>query len=440
MDDLILLPEEEAVRAFLNDLDRVALGRLLVVMTICSLIGAVAASVNGLFGLAGAAVAALVAARVLIATSDRSFFEQHFRIILLVYLAVHLLGLRLWTALQFGAIYGPLDFLLPLVPTSFYLRRSHTALLLVPLWGLSAGRDVFLAAFKDHSADYAALTGVTALGLVVFFWIGRKTSRRRQDFLLVWRREHQRYRERNRMQVELDEARRIQLSMLPRSDPSNPFFEIAGISIPASEVGGDYYEYFSSDDDRQTVVVADVAGHGVASGLLLAGVRSCLYLLKDDPLEPADVLQKLDPVVRETTGRREFVTMLYTHFDPRRSEVVLASAGHPPMLHYSAAERTVHEIEVASLPLGTRLRRPFEARSLTFAKDDIFLLYTDGIAETLNPAGDLYGNERLSTRLKTIARDRSAKEIRDTLLGDVWSFKADGEQTDDITLVVVKIS
>ena len=439
MDELILLPEDQAIRAFFDDLDRIVLLRLLIVIAGLSVISIIALLVEGqpLWLIAPAVILILV--RGMFSASRHAFFERQFRPILLGYLLFHLVGFRLLALLRWPDVYLGFDYFLPLVLIFFCLRQLHCFLLLVPLWGFSAGRDLVSALLGISTVKVLPLIAVSGICAAVFFWVGRQTRKRRRDFLLVWRREHQRHRERHRMQGELDEARRIQLSMLPRSDPSHRFFDIAGISIPASEVGGDYYEYFQSADDSQAVVIADVAGHGVASGLLLAGVRSCLYLLKDSAHRPAEVLEKLDRVVRETTGRREFVTMLYALFDPECGQVTLASAGHPPLLRYSAETGNVEEVTVSSLPLGTRLRQDIVEIHLPCSKDDIFLLYTDGIAETVNRNGDVYGNERLTARLKTTAHDRSAKEIRDTLLGDVWNFKADGEQTDDITLVVVKV-
>ena len=241
------------------------------------------------------------------------------------------------------------------------------------------------------------------------------------------------------MREELHDARKIQLSMLPRKDPKIPWLDVAGISIPASEVGGDYYDYFSPCESRQAIVIADVAGHGVASAMLLSGIRSCLYMLQESPLQPAEILTKLDRMVRQTTGTRLFVTMLYAVFDYERTELTYSVAGHPPLLRYRTDRHEVEEIGHAALPLGTALGNALTEKTAPFSPGDIFLFTTDGIAETLNGRQELYGNERLSHRLRTTAHDRSAKEIRDTLLGGVWNFKGDCEQTDDITMVVVKV-
>ena len=106
------------------------------------------------------------------------------------------------------------------------------------------------------------------------------------------------------MREEFDTARRIQLSMLPQGPPNVSWIEVAAASLPATEVGGDYYDYFRISPSQIVVVIGDVAGHGLASGLLLSGVRSCLYLLEKDLASPVEVLDRLNHMVRRTTDRR----------------------------------------------------------------------------------------------------------------------------------------
>ncbi|MCG8459236.1 MAG: PP2C family protein-serine/threonine phosphatase [Holophagales bacterium] len=438
LDELILLPEEQAVRAFFDDLNEGALYRLLGMLTAGALGLVVFLMVEGETWLLASPVSSLLLIRGLFSLRERPFLRRHFQKVLVTYLALQLVLVRV-LVLDPEDSYHVIDILLPLTLLLFRLPSGPLLLLLGLVWSFSAGRDLWLFTFFDSAIDPAMLLVTSAEAVVVYTLVRNLTQKRRFDFLTDWRREHQRHRERLRMREELDEARRIQLSMLPRSDPSTPWLDIAGISIPASEVGGDYYEYFQVRDGLQALVVADAAGHGVASGLLLAGVRSCLYLLKETPKGPAEILDSLDRVVRHTTGRREFVTMLYALFDRDARRLRVSAAAHPPMLHFRAGTADVSEVGVPALPLGSKLRGASQELEVPFETGDIFLAYTDGIAETINSRGEVYGNDRLSERLRRTNHDRGAKEIRDLLLGDVWSFKADGQQTDDITLLVVKI-
>ncbi|MDA8019716.1 MAG: PP2C family protein-serine/threonine phosphatase [Thermoanaerobaculia bacterium] len=439
MDELILLPENQAVRTFFDDINRSVLYRLLGGVTAALLVMFFILAIEGQYLALIVPAVSLVLVRALYSLRDTPWLRRHFPPTLVTYLVAQPLLIRL-LFIHWEAVYLPGDVFLAAPILFFRLRSSFTALVVSVMWAVTAGRDLLLSVLReDHELDLVWLSAITALSVALYIVSRSITRRRLEDFLDRWRREHQRHRERLRMREELDQARRIQLSMLPRSDPTSTWLDIAGISIPASEVGGDYYEYFKVDDIRQAVVVADVAGHGVASGLLLATVRGCLYLLKESPHSPSEVLGKIDRVVRETTGKRNFVTMIYALFDRDRHVVRVACAGHPPMLRYVAATGNVEEIGFDALPLGTALQQEIREVEVAFKPDDILIFYTDGIAETVSSRGEVYGTERLAKRLRKTDHDRTAKEIRDTLLGDVWSFKADGEQNDDITLVVLKI-
>ena len=214
--------------------------------------------------------------------------------------------------------------------------------------------------------------------------------------------------------------------------------DIASVSLPATEVGGDYFEYFPDGDRGLSLIVADVAGHGVASGLLLSGIRSCLYLLHPDRPAPLDAVERLNRMVRRTTDRRMFITFLYADIDVDAGMVRLVSAGHPPMLHVTPEGR-VSEIGAPAPPLGTNLECRYSEVEQPLNSGDILLFYTDGVTETVNRQGDLYGEERLVKRLRHVASKTSAREVRESLLSDVWTFKGDVEQHDDITMVVLMI-
>jgi serine phosphatase RsbU (regulator of sigma subunit) len=437
MDELVLLSEDEAVRVDFDSTNCRVLFRLTPLFALATVLAGLGTVAGERYLEASMAVVLLVVLRLLYQGRDRPAFSRYFRLILIAYLTVQLLYFRL---LAFGYLVSPIEFLLPPLLLFFRLRWNHLVLPLGALWAVSSGR-VFLATVRagEPLPELAAAIPQTLLTLGILHLVRRFTENRRRAFLDSWRRESRRHHERRRMQEELGDARRIQLSMLPRRDPELPWLELAGISIPASEVGGDYFDYFSPVDNRQELVVADVAGHGVASGLLLSGIRSCLYLLQDSPLQPIEILQKLDRMVRQTSARRFFVTMLYASFDRDHRTLTFSAAGHPPLLHYRAAEERVEEWGLPCLPLGTALGSSLDQKTIPFDSGDVFLFYTDGIAETLDHHQHLYGADRLAERFTATATDRTAQGIRDALLGDVVTYKGDCPQTDDITLVVAKV-
>ena len=118
------------------------------------------------------------------------------------------------------------------------------------------------------------------------------------------------------MREELADARRIQLSMLPEAPPRLGWLDLSGSSLPASEVGGDFYDYLPLDDGRCVVVIGDVAGHGVTSGLVLATLKAGLHLLRSDLTSPVVVFDRLDRMVCDTVRWRVIVTLLVAVFDP----------------------------------------------------------------------------------------------------------------------------
>ena len=435
---LILLPEDEATRTFFDSGNCRTLFRLLLVALPAALAIAVAMAAQERYAELSVPALNLLVIRVLFAWRERDVFSRHFRPLLLAYLVIQTL---LWKAAFFApaATWHPADFAAPVFFVFFRLAPGALAIPLGAAWALSVGRHLITAALGFTELEYGYVIAQTAVTAVVFSIVRDATRKKRRDFLVNWRRELHRHREQRRMQEELDDARKIQLSMLPRSEPRIPWLETAGISIPASEVGGDYYDYFTISATRQAIVVGDVAGHGVASGLLLSGVRSCLHLLHEAPVAPVEVLGKIDRMLRRTIVQRGFVTLLYALFDYERRSLTFAAAGHPPLLRLRGLDGSVEELELHALPLGTRLGSQPQERTVTIADDDVFVLFTDGIAETVNAHGEVYGADRLQKLLRRISPRRTAREIRDTVLGDVWTFKADGLQLDDITIVVARV-
>jgi sigma-B regulation protein RsbU (phosphoserine phosphatase) len=242
-------------------------------------------------------------------------------------------------------------------------------------------------------------------------------------------------REQLRIRDELRFAREVQVSMLPESPPQLPWADIAGVSLPATEVGGDYYDYFVVDG-RLAIVCGDVAGHGLASGITLSALRSGFTLLRDQLLDPAHVLERLQEVVTQSSRRRMMVTISVLLLDRETRQATIASAGHPPLLHVHASTRATDLIELFAPPLGARLGDSVPQTVVPFTTGDTFVLHSDGIYETTNAAGEEYGLDRL--RRVVSACEGTAEEIRDAVLRDVEQFRGDVAQQDDVTIVVVR--
>ena len=262
----------------------------------------------------------------------------------------------------------------------------------------------------------------------------------RRKFLRDWREARGRHQDRIRMKKELEYARQIQLGMLPLVAPEVAGIDLSGYSLPAAEVGGDYYDYIPIGAGRIAVVAGDVAGHGFASGLMISGIKSCLWLLGDAMDDPAMVMGKLNVMVTETSRHHMRVTLSIVVVDAATGTLRISSAGQPPPLVYRAGSGAVEEVDVAALPLGSALQRTFPDRAVALEAGDCVVLYTDGLYE-LNGGrdGTSYGFERLAAAIARGPWTR-AVELRDALLADLWAFRGDRPQEDDVTLVVLRYS
>jgi sigma-B regulation protein RsbU (phosphoserine phosphatase) len=241
-------------------------------------------------------------------------------------------------------------------------------------------------------------------------------------------------REQIRMRDELRYARELQLSMLPECAPKVEWADICGLSVPATEVGGDYYDYFV-EDGRIALVCGDVAGHGMASGLVLSALRSGFTLLRESLHDPAAVLQRLHDLVAQTTRRRMLVTVSVALVD--RNKVTIASAGHPPVI-LRRADGSVATIDLYAPPLGVRLPVTIPQRTIDLAPGDVLVLHSDGIYESRNADGEHYGLDRLADVVR-VEGARTAEELRDAIVADVAKFRGGTEPTDDVTVVVCRM-
>jgi sigma-B regulation protein RsbU (phosphoserine phosphatase) len=262
------------------------------------------------------------------------------------------------------------------------------------------------------------------------------SHRMRREVVADWSDRRTHAREQIRMRDELQYARELQLSMLPECAPKLDWVDICSVSIPATEVGGDYYDYFV-DRDRVALVCGDVAGHGMASGLVLSAIRSGFTLLRDSLTDPAAVLQRLHDLVAETSRRRMLVTVSVVLLDRPSHRATIASAGHPPVI-LRRANGSVETIDLFAPPLGVRLPVEIPQRRFDVASGDVFVLHSDGIYETRGSDDEVYGMDRL-TRIVSEHTGETAESFRDAIVADVARFRGKAEQDDDVTVVVCRV-
>ncbi|WP_129630729.1 GAF domain-containing SpoIIE family protein phosphatase [Candidatus Oscillochloris fontis] len=284
---------------------------------------------------------------------------------------------------------------------------------------------------------------------------------------------HQEALARQRLEQELDLAREIQASFLPHCCPSLPGYQIAAYYRAARQVGGDFYDFIElppppgsaptapgspprrgetvfragrlvapdpqdlSSAQRLGIVIADVTDKGVPAALFMALSRTLLRATAIDGRQPAEVLQRANRLILADSRSGLFVTCFYLTLETASGHLTYANGGHNYPLHYATATGQVQPLRARGIVLGIVPDPQFEQHELMLQVGDVVLLYTDGVTEAMNPARELFGDERLHALLHAHAQ-RSPHEIINAVLAAVTEFAAGQAQSDDITMVVLK--
>lgn len=245
--------------------------------------------------------------------------------------------------------------------------------------------------------------------------------------------------ERERMKQSLALASEIQYHLLPENEPQLDGFDICGGSHYCDETGGDYYDYIELGADKLAVVIGDVSGHGIGSALLMTTARGILRSqASHQGTELVPFLDALNRHLVRDTSDSDFMTLFYTVLDSVSRSCHWISAGHGPILHYSHDENRVATLPCSGIPLGILEETEFkEMPAVAMSPGNILLIGTDGIWETSNAQGELFGIERLSRLLQDTAAT-SATAIHATILAAIADFRGQAPQDDDVTLVVIK--
>jgi phosphoserine phosphatase len=244
--------------------------------------------------------------------------------------------------------------------------------------------------------------------------------------------------QKKRMERDLDIARNIQQSLLPKGDPSVEGFDIAGWNRPANETGGDSYDFQVLGGGRLGVLVADAIGHGIGPALVISECRALVRALSaHSPGDVAATLERVSHLLEGDLPIGHFVTACLAIVDGPRGEVSYASAGQAPLYIYRAREKRLERRDADGLPLGL-LEGPLdEAEKLRLDPGDVFLVLTDGFFEQASPSGEQLGLARLEEAIVHGA-SRSARELIESLRVAVEEFARGAPQDDDLTAVAIK--
>jgi sigma-B regulation protein RsbU (phosphoserine phosphatase) len=232
------------------------------------------------------------------------------------------------------------------------------------------------------------------------------------------------------IQKELEIARRIQTSILPSAYPESAHFNVAARYVPMTTVAGDFYDFLVADQTQAGLLIADVSGHGVPAALIASMVKLAATSQRANAADPAMLLSGMNTVLHGNT-QEQFVTAAYVYLDAVSSTLRYSAAAHPPMLLLRTGE--VIPVEKNGLMLATFSFATYSTAEYPLQSGDRLVLYTDGILEAANRAGEEFGPHRLSALLKDSAR-LSAEAAADHIVSSLQTWSK--SQNDDLTILI----
>lgn len=239
-----------------------------------------------------------------------------------------------------------------------------------------------------------------------------------------------------KMQEEVRLAARIQTELLPKSPPSVAGYDIVGRTIPAQEVGGDYYDFIPVDEHRLAFCLGDVTGKGLPASLLMANLQATLRGQTLTTGSPKTCLERSNQLLYQSTSPEKFATLFYAILDIHDHHIHYANAGHDNP--YLCSDRVqTKRLKIGGIPLGMLPEFTYEEESIPLEEDSILVAYSDGVSEAMNTQEEMFGEERIASVIDQ-HRHKPAVEIIDQLVSAVKEFAAGYPQSDDITIVVVR--
>ena len=239
-----------------------------------------------------------------------------------------------------------------------------------------------------------------------------------------------------RIRAELNEAQNIQMGLLPPEAPYTEGFEVAGMSAPATQVGGDFYDYVTVANGQTAVAVADAAGKGLRGAMNAVLTNGMLHEVARFKSDADVILTDLNAGLAPRMYGPSFIALNLAILDESQKRVDYANGGQPYPILKRGAE--IIEIESSDLPLGSMKRVEYESVTFDLTEGDTLVFHTDGLIEALNADEDMYGAERLKLLISQIPNEASAEEVIQRIVEDVHNFVGEAEQYDDLTLVVIK--
>ena len=293
-------------------------------------------------------------------------------------------------------------------------------------WALLTERD--WSALISPSRGYQRfLLLLLAIGIILpGAWFGLLARQRRAEAV-----------ERAHLEHQLQVARLIQQTLLPKETPSPPGWQMSGHYQPAHAVGGDFYDFLHFEDGRLGLIIGDVTDKGVPAALLMATTRSLLRTVAQGVHSPGQVLQQVNELLGTEIPPKMFVTCLYAILDTTTGRMQYANAGHNLPYRSRPGNGQVTELRASGMPLGLMPDMIYEEKETIITPGECIVFYSDGLVEAHNPQREMFGNPRLQSLLGNCAGE--CPELIQRLLVELETFTGRGwQQEDDVTLVTLQ--
>jgi sigma-B regulation protein RsbU (phosphoserine phosphatase) len=290
--------------------------------------------------------------------------------------------------------------------------------------------DEVLTVAKELTVPIVVANGIGA-GIFAFIICNlineRKTTADKEKYRreLEWKR------------FEIETARSIQQTFLPESTPRLEGFDMAAFSLPALEVGGDFYDFIPISQDKWGIVIADVSGKGFPAALFMALSRTYVRANAMGKTTVSEAICMANNLIAKDAKSGMFVTLFYAMLDLQKKQLHYVNAGHNSPLLCKGCDGNVVLLDAQGIALGVMDEIKLQEVELSLANNDVVVFYTDGITEAINGKEEQFGQERL-IKLITQNSNLPAQEIIDKIKSAVLDFTQGQEQFDDLTLVVLK--
>lgn len=246
--------------------------------------------------------------------------------------------------------------------------------------------------------------------------------------------------EKMKIDRDIENAKQIQESLLPKEIPYVPNLTLCGKMVPAMQIGGDYYDIIKISDSKLFVIIADVSGKGLAASFYMSKIQTMMRLYCSADKSPKEILQEVNSIIYRSIEKNWFITLSIGLFDVERKKLQFCRAGHTPLVILK--QNDISLIKPAGLGIGLEkgdiFNSTLEMVEMDLEDEMIFSFFSDGVTEDMNEKGEMFGVERLTSLMMKNKALLDCKLILDTVLQEGKNFRGGKEQSDDITLVIAK--